>query len=82
MPEPTVDQDPETLSESERARRQIVRLPETLAAALKALEADPVAGTFLPEPLFAAYLGVKRAELELTRDWPPEEICRRYAEVY
>jgi glutamine synthetase len=82
MPQPTVDQDPETLSESERARRQIVRLPETLAAALEALEADPVAGTLLPEPLSAAYLGVKRAELELTRDWSPEEICRRYAEVY
>ena len=82
MPEPTVDQDPGTLPEAERARRKIVRLPESLDAALAALEADPVARAFLPEPLLAAYLGVKRAELELTHDWAPEEICRRYAEVY
>ena len=46
------------------------------------LEADAIARAFLPEPLLAAYLGVKRAELQLTQDWAPEEICRRYAEVY
>ena len=82
MPEPTVDQDPETLPEAEHARRKIVRLPETLDAALGALEADAIARAFLPEPLLAAYLGVKRAELQLAGDWGPEEICRRYAEVY
>ncbi len=82
MPEPTVELDPETLPEEERRRRGIVRLPETLDAALAALESDPVARAFLPGPLMAAYLGVKRAELELTRGWTPEEICRRYAEVY
>ena len=82
MPEPTVDQDPEKLAEAERARRKIVRLPETLEAALAVLEADAIARAFLPEPLLAAYLGVKRAELQLTQDWAPEEICRRYAEVY
>jgi len=29
-----------------------------------------------------AYLANKTAEIAIARDWTPEDICRRYAEVY
>ncbi|MFL5714561.1 MAG: glutamine synthetase family protein [Chloroflexota bacterium] len=57
-----VDQDPGNLSEAERADRGIGRFPETAAAALDALEADPVLMAALGEPLALEYLKVRRAE--------------------
>ena len=82
MPEPLVDQDPGTFTEAERQQRGIVRLPATLGAALDALDADSVAQGFLPPALLGAYRGNKRAELAVGKDWTPEELCRRYAEVF
>jgi glutamine synthetase len=82
MPEPLVDQDPGTFTEAERQKRGIVRLPTTLGAALDALDADSVAQGFLPPALLGAYRGNKRAELAVGKDWTPEELCRRYAEVF
>ena len=57
-----VDQDPGNLSDAERADRGIRRFPETAAAALDALEADPVLIAALGEPLAVEYLKVRRAE--------------------
>src|SRR3954463_15376399 len=57
-----VDQDPGNLSDAERARRGIPRFPETAAAALDALEGDPVLIAALGEPLAVEYLKVRRAE--------------------
>src|SRR3954463_8824778 len=57
-----VDQDPGNLSEAERSDRGIRRFPETAAAALDALEADPVLMAGLGEPLAVEYLKVRRAE--------------------
>ena len=82
VPEPLVEQDPGTFSETERQKRGIVRLPATLGAALDALDADAVVQGFLPPRLLEAYRGNKRAELALGKDWTPEEVCKRYAEVY
>ena len=65
-----------------RAARNIVRLPSSADAALAALEADMVVQGFLPGRLCQAYIANKRAEFEISRDWTPPEICRRYAEVY
>ncbi len=81
-PEPTSGVDPGAMSEAERAARGIRRLPASADEALDALEADPVARAFLPAPLTEAYIANKRAELDLTRDWSPDELCRRYAAVY
>ena len=81
-PEPLVDQDPGAFSEAERQKRGIVRLPTTLGAALDALDADKIVQGFLPPRLLEAYRGNKRAELAVGKDWTPEEICRRYAEVF
>ena len=59
-----------------------MRLPTSADAALAALQADPVVQGFLPERLLQAYVANKQAEVAMTRDWTPAEICKRYAEVY
>jgi glutamine synthetase len=81
-PKPTKDIDPETLSESERAKRRIRRLPGSAAEAFAALKADATARSFLPERLLKCYIDNHEAEFALSRDWSPDEICRRYVEVY
>ena len=57
-----VDQDPGNLTDAERTSRGIRRFPETAAAALDALEADPVLIAALGDPLAVEYLKVRRAE--------------------
>ena len=60
-PEP-VEVDPATLSEDERERRGIRRLPATQAEALDALEADDVLTDALGPVLAQSYLAVRRSE--------------------
>ncbi len=54
--------DPGSMGESDRERRGIRRLPETLAGALDALERDDVLTGALGDLLSRAYLTVKRSE--------------------
>jgi len=54
--------DPATLDQSEWERLSVVQLPDSLAAALDALESDPVLMTALGPLRSAAYLAVKRSE--------------------
>ena len=54
--------DPGNLSDAERAARGIHRYPTTQAAALDALEADPVLMAALGPELATAYIAVKRSE--------------------
>jgi len=60
--EPTLV-DPDTLSEDERSRRGIRRLPTSLGEALDALERDEVLRAALGETLAKEYLAVKRSEV-------------------
>ncbi len=60
-PEP-VEVDPATIDEAERERRGIVRLPETQAEALAALERDEVLIAALGPVLAESYLAVRRSE--------------------
>jgi glutamine synthetase len=60
--EPTLV-DPDALSDAERARRGIRRLPTSLGEALDALERDEVLRGALGETLAKEYLAVKRAEV-------------------
>ena len=55
--------DPDALSEAERQRRGIRRLPATLGEALDALERDEVLRAALGEVLAREYLLVKRSEV-------------------
>jgi glutamine synthetase len=59
-PEP-ISVDPGTVSESERAEREIRRLPRTLRAALDALAGDDVLREAMGTTLFETYLDVKRS---------------------
>jgi glutamine synthetase len=60
--EPTLV-DPDTLTEAERARHGIRRLPASLADALDALERDEVLRAALGETLASEYITVKRSEV-------------------
>jgi glutamine synthetase len=82
MPKPTKDQDSGALSEAERAKHKIVRLPGSTTEAFAALKADKTVQGFLPEQLLQIYIAEHEAEFALSEAWSPAEICRRYAEVY
>ena len=61
-PGPAVNVDPATLSDSERSRMGVRRLPASLGEALDALEADEVLMNALGPLRSRAYLAVKRSE--------------------
>jgi glutamine synthetase len=63
LPDP-VEDDPATMSDEERKEHGILRLPETQAEALDALEADAVLSRALGETLLRSYLAVRRSEWE------------------
>jgi glutamine synthetase len=65
--EPTLV-DPDTLSEAERKRRGIHRLPKSLGEALDALERDEVLREALGETLAKEYVIVKRSEVRAFAD--------------
>jgi len=81
LPKPT-DKGAEALSEAERKRRGIRRLPGSLPAALKAVDDDVTVQGFFPPLFLEAYRRNKQAELKIGKAWPVKELCRRYAEVY
>jgi glutamine synthetase len=59
---PSVEVDPATIAEDERAERGILRLPATQAEALDALEGDTVLMDALGPVLATSYLAVRRSE--------------------
>jgi glutamine synthetase len=61
-PPDSVEVDPATIDEQERAERGIVRLPKTQEEALNALEADDVLTGALGAILTESYLTVRRSE--------------------
>lgn len=77
-----VDVDPGNFSDEERAQRGIKRLPETLDAALDALEADAVLTEALGPLLAASYLAVKRLESSFFADKSPAEETRQHFYKY
>jgi glutamine synthetase len=73
LPDP-VHGDPASLSDEQRAARNIARLPERLADAVDAFAADKVlTETFGPE-LTETILAVRHAEIEKFADASPEEV--------
>lgn len=79
---PLVEGDPSDLGDSERERLGVRRLPGSLAEALEALEGDEIVGGFLSPDLRAAYLSMKRKEIELMGGVDDREACARYLRVY
>jgi len=74
--------DPATLSEEERAERNIRPLPASLDQALNALENDEALIEALGAPLVRTHLAVGRAQAELSRELPPEEVAATAAMNY
>src|SRR5215472_1591857 len=69
--------DPGNLSEAERERLGIRRLPESLDEALDELERDPVLMQALGPKHAAAYLAVKRSEVDFFNEKTPEEVAKQ-----
>jgi glutamine synthetase len=83
LPAPqAMESDTTTLTPEELRARGIVRLPQSLAEALDALEDDAVVRGWFPPPLLEAYLRYKRWEIGYLGNLPPDEQCRRYVEAY
>jgi glutamine synthetase len=79
---PLVTGDPTQMSAEERASLGLVRLPESLEAALASLAADKtVCGWFAPAFL-ETFIGEKRAEIAYLKDRSPEAICELYRSLY
>ena len=77
-----VSRDPAVLSDSERERYGLQRLPSTFEDALNALERDDVLAKFMGPALLKTYLGVKRSEILEVQNLDPAEICARYLARY
>jgi glutamine synthetase len=69
-----IDGDPVGLSADERAGRGARRLPQTLPEATGCLERSTVLRSAMGDPLFEAFVAVRRGEAELFADASPEEI--------
>jgi glutamine synthetase len=74
--------DPATLSDEERTERNINPLPASLDESLDALEGDEVLIGALGEPLVRTHLAVGRAQAQIAREIPPEEVAAAAAMIY
>jgi len=74
--------DPATLSEGERASRGIYPLPASLDESLDALERDEVLIEALGEQLVRTHVAVGRAQAEIAKEIPPEEVAATAAIIY
>jgi glutamine synthetase len=72
---PSIDVDPASLSDEERASRGIVALPSTLGEATDAFEADEVLAAAFGTELAATVVDVRRAEVALFADATPEDVA-------
>jgi glutamine synthetase len=70
------------LTDAERDRLGVRSLPGSLEAALAELEADEVVRSLLAPDLLAAFLSMKRKELELVAGLDPREACARYLHLF
>jgi glutamine synthetase len=70
--------DPATVDSAERERLSVFRLPSNLGVALTALEADSYLMSVLGPLRSAAYLAVKRSEVEHFRIHDVEYECRQH----
>lgn len=79
---PIYSGDPSVLDASELAANQLVRLPETLPAALSALMSDPVVRGWFAPIFIETFTGMKASEMKALDGLDDDEICKRYRDVY
>ncbi|SMH36964.1 glutamine synthetase family protein [Mesorhizobium australicum] len=81
-PAPIFSGDPELLSDGERARLGLARLPVTLDAALDSLEASQVVAEWFAPELLASFLGIKRSEAKDAHTLNDRQVCAACAALY
>jgi glutamine synthetase len=74
--------DPATLSDEERASKDIYPLPASLDEALDALEKDEVLVEALGEQIVRTHLAVGRAQAATAKELSPEEVAAAAAMIY
>ncbi len=74
--------DPAGLSDAERSKLGLHRLPHSLPAALECLDRDEEVRGWFSEKAFATYTGMKRMELKLVEGLEGDALCARYAGIY
>ena len=79
---PLVSGDPTVMTEKDRAALGLVRLPESLDAALAALVADKTVLSWFQPAFIETFTGEKRAELAHLKDRTPADICELYRALY
>lgn len=79
---PLVSGDPTLMSDEERSRLGLVRLPETLPAAVDALLADHTATGWFAPAFVETFVGVKRHEAARLADLDEKAICALYGTLY
>jgi glutamine synthetase len=70
------------MSESERAEKGLVRLPETLEAALEAFIASPAVQSWFAPAFIESYINVRQAEMANLAGRDMAEICAIYRRLY
>lgn len=79
---PLSTKNPEEMSQSERHHHCLTRLPDSLEAALAALEADKTVQNWLPKPLIETFFAIKRFELEHVAHLDQNAIIDLYRDLY
>lgn len=79
---PLFSGDPEKLGPAERAGRGLVRLPQSLAAALDALAGDAVVSGWFDPAVIESFTGIKRDEIRRCEGLDPQDVCDLYKAVY
>ena len=74
--------DPQLLSEDERIKKGLHRLPTSLSEALSNLSENLEFAKWFSALTTESYIGMKRKELELAGENLDDALCRRYAEIY
>jgi glutamine synthetase len=79
---PLVAGDPEEMTEAERRALGLVRLPQSLGAALDALATDPVVRNWFAPVFLECFEGVKRGEIAHLDGRDPADICALYRTLF
>jgi glutamine synthetase len=74
---PETEGDPVGLTGADLAERGVRRLPQSLDEALSALEGSDMLRQAMGEPMFEAFLAVRRAEIELFAGASPPDVVAR-----
>jgi glutamine synthetase len=83
LPEPPLTAgDLSEMDDVERRELGAKALPASLDEALRALEADEVVRSWVPDELLECHIAVKRTEISLLQGLSLEEACDRYLSVY